>query len=139
VAVPVAVAKSAGKTNPNDPTAVRLVAKLVSKTKPMRLDELKPYRESLVSFVYEVQKVTEGEYSESKILVMQPAHIDNRPQPLDKLRIGKTYELSVHELQDGSPWMTIKKKDDSGLLDLLPYIQLADEARFPGNNSQASR
>jgi hypothetical protein len=126
-------AKSVGKPNLNDPTRVRLTAKLVGKTKPMRLDELKPYRESLVSYVYEVQKVLEGEYAESKILVMHPAHIAEVAQPLDKLRIGKTYELSVHELQEGSSWMTTKKKDDSGMIDLLPYIQLADEGRFPGH------
>lgn len=135
---PVIAAKSVGKPNLNDATAVRLTAKLVGKTKPMRLEELKPYRESLVSFIYEVQKVTEGEYSETKILVMQPAHIDNVAQPLDKLRIGKTYELSVHELQESSPWMTTKKKDDSGLIDLLPYIQLSDESRFPGHQSETS-
>jgi hypothetical protein len=29
--------------------------------------------------------------------------------------------------------MTTKKKDDSGMIDLLPYIQLADEGRFPGH------
>ncbi len=133
---PVVAAKNVGKPNVNDATAVRLTAKLVSKTKAMRLEELKPYRESLVSFVYEVQKVTQGEYSETKILVMQPAHIDNVAQPLDKLRIGKTYELSVHELQESSPWMTTKKKDDSGLIDLLPYIQLSDESRFPGHQPE---
>lgn len=135
----IAVAKPVEKANANDPTAVRLTAKLLSKTKPMRLDELKPYRESLVSFVYEVQKVIAGEYAETKILVMQPAHIDNVPQALDKLRIGQSYELTVHELQEGSPWMTIKKKDDSGLIDLLPYIRISDEARFPGHQAQASR
>jgi len=129
----IAVAKPVGKPNVNDPTAVRLTAKLVGKTKPMPLEQLKPYNEAIVSFVYEVQKVTQGEYTESKIVVMHPAYIGNVSQPLDRLRIGKIYELNVHELQESSPWATAKPKDDSGLIDLLPYIQVADEARFPGH------
>ncbi|HEV7405753.1 MAG TPA: FHA domain-containing protein [Chthoniobacteraceae bacterium] len=129
----IAVAKPVGKPNVNDPTAVHLTARLVSKTKPMPIEQLKPYNEAIVGFVYEVQKVTEGEYPHPKIVVMHPAYIGNVSQPLDKLRIGKTYELNVHELQESSPWSTAKPKDDSGLIDLLPYIQLADEARFPGH------
>jgi hypothetical protein len=129
----IAVAKPVGKPDLNDPTAVRLTARLIGKTKPMPLAQLKPYNEAIVGFVYEVQKVTQGEYPHSKIVVMHPAYIADVSQPLDRLRLGKTYELNVHELQESSPWSRAKPKDDSGLIDLLPYIQLADEARFPGH------
>jgi hypothetical protein len=129
----IAVAKPVGKPDLNDPTVVRLTAKLIGKSKPTTRADLNVYNESLVTFVYEVQKVTAGEYSASKILVWHPAHIGKVAQPLDNLRIGKTYELAVHEFQQTSPWFTAKKKDDSGLYDLQEYIQLADEARFPGH------
>jgi hypothetical protein len=135
----IAVAKPVDKPGQNDPTAVRLTAKLVGKSKPMGREELNVYPESLVSLVYEVQKVIAGEYTEAKIVVMHPAHIDRVSQPLDRLRVGKTYELSVHMLKEGSPWNTIKSRDDFGLINLLPYIQVADEGRFPGRQSQASR
>jgi hypothetical protein len=40
--------------------------------------------------------------------------------------------LKLHPLE-GSPWETVKVKDDSGLLDATPYIQIKDEARYPGH------
>ena len=32
---------------------------------------------------------------------------------------------------DGSIWSTIKSKDDSGRIELEPYIRVQDEARYP--------
>jgi len=105
-------------------------AKLVSKTTPIRREELMPYQEFLVGFVYGVEEVTAGEYSEKQILVMHPAYIGLQPQPLEKFRIGKTYELQLRPL-DGSLWSTIKSKDDSGRIELEPYIRVQDEGRYP--------
>jgi hypothetical protein len=114
------------------PTAASLVvkAKLVSKTTPIKKEELLPYQEFLVGFVYDVEEVTAGEYSEKQILVMHPAYIGLQPQSLGKFRIGKTYELQLRPL-DGSIWSTIKSKDDSGRIELEPYIRVQDEARYP--------
>jgi hypothetical protein len=114
------------------PTAASLVvkAKLVSKTNPIKKEELLPYQEFLVGFVYEVEKVTAGEYGEKQILVMHPAYIGLQPQSLDKFRIGKSYELQLRPM-DGSLWSTIKSKDDSGRIELEPYIRAQDEARYP--------
>ena len=114
------------------PTAASLVvkAKLVSTTKPIQKEELMPYQEFLVGFVYDVEEVTAGEYSEKQILVMHPAYIGLQPQALEKFRIGKTYELQLRPL-DGSIWSTIKSKDDSGRIELEPYIRVQDEARYP--------
>src|SRR5204863_2209970 len=39
-------------------------AKLVSKTKPIRPEELMPYQEFLVGFVYDLEEVIAGEYGE---------------------------------------------------------------------------
>ena len=89
-----------------------------------------PYQEFLVGFIYGVEEVTAGEYSEKQILVMHPAYIGLQPQPLEKFRIGKTYELQLRPL-DGSLWSTIKSKDDSGRIELEPYIRVQDEGRYP--------
>jgi hypothetical protein len=105
-------------------------AKLVSKTKPIRREELLPYQEFLVGFVYDVEKVIAGDYGEKQILVMHPAYIGLQPQSLGKFRIGRTYELQLRGL-DGSIWSTVKSKDDSGRIDLEPYIRIQDEARYP--------
>jgi hypothetical protein len=114
------------------PTTASLVvkAKLVSKTNPIRKEELLPYQEFLVGFVYDVEQVTAGEYAEKQILVMHPAYIGLQPQSLEKFRVGKTYELQLRPL-DGSLWSTIKSKDDSGRIELEPYIRVQDEARYP--------
>jgi hypothetical protein len=105
-------------------------AKLVSKTKPIRREELLPYQEFLVGFVYDVEEVIAGEYGEKQILVMHPAYIGLQPQSLGKFRIGRSYELQLRAL-DGSLWSTVKSKDDSGRIDLEPYIRIQDETRYP--------
>jgi hypothetical protein len=104
-------------------------AKLVSKTKPIRREELLPYQEFLVGFVYDVEDLIAGEYGEKQILVMHPAYIGLQSQSLGKFRIGRTYELQLRTL-DGSLWSTVKSKDDSGRIDLEPYIRVQDEARY---------
>ena len=109
---------------------VEVSARLVHKSKPMRVEEFLPYQESLVGFVYEVKSVVLGQYSEKQILVMHPAYIGLKKQPLRKYHVGRTYKLQVRELER-TPWSTIKRKDDSGLIDLQPYIQVEDENRFP--------
>jgi hypothetical protein len=104
--------------------------KLVSKTKPIQRKELLPYQEFLVGFIYDVEEVIAGEYGEKQILVMHPAYIGLQPQSLGKFRIGRTYELQLRTLE-GSIWSTVKSKDDSGRIDLEPYIRIQDEARYP--------
>ena len=118
---------------PAEPPATDVVevsARLVHKSKPMRVEEFLPYQESLVGFVYDVKKVSLGQYTEKQILVMHPAYIGLKKQPLRKYRVGHTYKLQLRELER-TPWGTIKRKDDSGLIDLQPYIQVEDENRFP--------
>ena len=99
-------------------------AKLVSKTKPIQKEELMPYQEFLVGFVYDVEEVTAGEYGEKQILVMHPAYIGLQPQSLGKYRIGQSYALQLRPL-DGSIWSTIKiegrfRPDRTGTLHSRP-------------------
>src|SRR6266403_2911028 len=127
------IAKLAAVAAPSaTPATASLVVKgkLVSKTNPIRREELLPYQEFLVGFVYDVEEVSAGEYGEKQILVMHPAYIGLQPQSLGKFRVGKTYELQLRPL-DGSIWNTIKSKDDSGRIELEPYIRVQDEARYP--------
>jgi hypothetical protein len=110
--------------------ALQVSARLVFKSKPMQVEEFLPYQESMISFVYDVREVLDGEYSENQILVMHPAFIGLRKQSLRKYRIGRTYRLQLRELE-GTPWSTVKRRDDSGRIDLEPYIQVGDEAKYP--------
>lgn len=105
-------------------------ARLISKTKPVPVKELLPYQEFLVGYLYEVTRVIAGEYSEKQILVMHPAYIKLEEQRLGRWRIGRNYRLQLHELEN-TVWKTVKSKDDSGLINLQPYIRVQDEMRHP--------
>jgi hypothetical protein len=114
---------------PKDDRPLQVRAKLISKTEPIPLNELLPYQEYLVGYVYEIVKLIAGEYSESQILVMHPAYIGLKKQKL-RYRIGKNYKLKLHELEE-TVWKTVKSRDDSGLINLQPYIRLQDETKHP--------
>jgi hypothetical protein len=108
---------------------LQVKAKLIFKTEPIPVNELLPYQEYLVGYVYEVNKLVSGQYSEKQILVMHPAYIGLKKQKLH-YRVGKNYKLQLHELED-TVWKTVKSKDDSGSINLQPYIRIQDEIRHP--------
>ena len=109
---------------------LQVKAKLISKTQPVPVNEFLPYQEFLVGYLYEVTRVIAGEYSEKQILVMHPAYIKLEEQRLVRWRVGKTYKLQLHELEN-TVWKTVKSKDDSGLINLQPYIRVQDEMKHP--------
>ena len=113
------------------PLAIK--AKLSFKSPPIPIKELLPYQESLVGFVYDVDQVVAGKYEEKQILVLHPACIGLKPQPLEKYKMGKVYNLRLSELE-ATPWHTVKSQDQSGRIDLIPYIQVEDEKKYPGNS-----
>jgi hypothetical protein len=108
---------------------LQVKAKLIFKTEPIPINELLPYQEYLVGYVYEINRVVAGQYSENQILVMHPAYIGLKQQKL-RYRVGKMYKLKLHELEE-TVWKTVKSKDDSGLINLQPYIRVQDETRHP--------
>lgn len=114
---------------PKDKT-LHVRARLISKTQPVPVNEFLPYQEFLVGYLYEVTRVIAGEYSERQILVMHPAYIGLQEQRLGRYRVGKNYRLQLHELES-TVWKTVKSKDDSGLINLQPYIRVQDEMRHP--------
>jgi hypothetical protein len=111
-------------------TMLHVRAKLIAKTAPVPVNEFLPYQEFLVGYVYEVTQVIAGEYSEKQILVMHPAYIQLHEQRLGRWKIGRTYRMQLHELEK-TVWKTVKSKDDSGLINLQPYIRVQDERRHP--------
>ena len=107
-------------------------ARLAFKSQPIPLQELLPYQESLVGYVYEIEKVLKGRYDERQILVMHPAHIALKEQRLDKYRVGKRYKLRLDRME-GTLWDTAKAKDESNLINLQPYMRFDDLKKHPGN------
>ncbi|MDQ6623382.1 MAG: hypothetical protein M3Y86_07855 [Verrucomicrobiota bacterium] len=131
VAAPVATPPLAPvRKKKDEPLIVK--ATLVFKSNPMQLDELLPYQESLVAYVYNIDKVVRGQYSERQILVMHPAFIALKPQRLDKFRLGKRYKLRLH-LLEGTLWSTAKMRDETGQINLTPYIGVEDLKQYPNH------
>lgn len=105
-------------------------ARLLSKSEPLAADKLLPYQESMVSFLYQVEEVLSGHYSDPQIVVMHPAHIRLKLQPLDNYKIGSSFKFDLVEF-DGSPWESMKRSEETGRIELRPFIRKEDEARFP--------
>jgi hypothetical protein len=84
----------------------------------------------LVGHVYSIEDVLSGQYHEKEILVMHPAHIRLKEEPLEKYAVGEIYDLQLIDFE-GSVWESIKRSDSTGKLNLLPFIQKEDEARAP--------
>ena len=116
-----------------DPLVVN--ARLVFKSKPMQLKELMPYRESLVAYVYDLKRVIAGRYSEKQVLVMHPSCISMKPQPLENYRLGATYKLRLEPVA-GTMWDTAKSRDESGLINLEPYVRVEDKLLHPGSRAR---
>jgi hypothetical protein len=130
--IPLAAAGWGIPPPPAEPTVQLIVlkARLLQKSTPLSLTALLPYRDSLVGFVYEVEAVLSGSYPGKRILIMHPAHINLKEQSLDDYQLGREYTLAVREV-GGTPWETVKSSDESGALDLQPYILTDDVARLP--------
>ncbi len=84
----------------------------------------------MVGFLYRVEQVLSGSYAEKELLVMHPAHIAQKPLPLEKFTVGTVYSMDLIEFE-GSPWEAIKRSEETGRIELLPFILKEDEARFP--------
>lgn len=96
-------------------------ARLERKIAPFTLEEIAPYHESLVGFVYRVLDVHEGECSSKFVLVLRPAHIDSQPMPLDRFQ---PYQASVLRLipAEETRWATLKTKEPPGTEELDRFL-----------------
>jgi hypothetical protein len=129
---PAAPVAAAAPRVPNEQLVLQ--ARLAFKSEPMPLEQLLPYQESLVAYVYDVEKVVKGRYEERRVLVMHPAHIALKPQKL-KYRIGKRYKMRLDPLE-GTLWDTAKARDESGQIDLQPYMRADEAKKHPQNRKR---
>ena len=123
-------AHTAPEANATGRNQIRVRAKLLAKSPPLTKEQIFPYQESLVGYLYAVEDVLSGEYPDKEILVMHPAHIRLRQEPLEKYAAGESYTFHLVDFE-GSVWESIKRSDSTGKLELLPFIQKEDEARAP--------
>jgi hypothetical protein len=96
---------------------------------PFRHEEIAPYHDSLVAFVYRVQQVLKGEFSGSHLVVLHAAHIAGKRQSMDQFRLGQSRILRLRPV-DQTPWGTLKAKDDPRFLDLERFVIEEDHVKL---------
>ena len=103
------------------PAPLVLRARLERKIQPYTLEEIAPYHESLVGFVYRVLDVHEGQCESKFLLVLRPAHIDGAAVPLDKFQPYKSAVLRLIPIEE-TRWATLKTKEPPGTEELDRYL-----------------
>lgn len=95
-----------------------------------------PYGEYLVGYRYQILRNRSGGYEGKEILVMHPSYVKKVVRDLSAFKIGGTYNLEVVEIDDKSLWAAVNRKDDVGDIEMIPYIQVADEKLHPEYNKE---
>ncbi len=75
---------------------IELKVKLIAKSRLPTLEDISPYREALVFYEYSLQKRLDGEFSGKKLRVAHWAIYDNKPQPIDNVKIGASRTLKLY-------------------------------------------
>lgn len=79
---------------------VKLRGKLVEMTEVRGVEELDTYRRALLVYTYEVEKVIEGKYDQSKVFVNHWSIMDKEPLKSIPRKLGQTYLLEIEHLKE---------------------------------------
>lgn len=96
---------------------------------PFRHEEIAPYQESLVAFVYRVQRVLRGDFRGTHLVVLHAAHIGGKRQSMHRFALGQNRILRLRPV-DRTPWATLKAKDDPRFLELERFIREDDHRKL---------
>lgn len=96
---------------------------------PFRHEEIAPYNDSLVAFVYRVHQVLKGKFDGTHLVVLHAAHVAGKRQSMHRFSIGQRRILRLRPV-DETPWVTLKAKDDPRFLLLDRYIPEEDHAKL---------
>jgi len=96
---------------------------------PFRHEEIAPYNDSLVAFVYRVHQVLRGKFDGTHLVVLHAAHIAGKRQSMHSFSLGQKRILRLRPV-DQTPWATLKAKDDPRFLELDRFIPEEDHAKL---------
>ena len=96
---------------------------------PFRHEEIAPYNDSLVAFVYRVHQVLRGKFDGTHLVVLHAAHIAGKRQSMHRFSVGQKRILRLRPV-DETPWATLKAKDDPRFLMLDRFIPEEDNAKL---------
>jgi len=125
------VAGQGGVSGIPDEVASKLVVEcsLEKINPPFRHEEIAPYNDSLVAFVYRVHQVLKGKFTGSHIVVLHAAHIAGKRQSMHRFSLGQKRILRLRPV-DETPWATLKAKDDPRFLMLDRFIPEEDHSKL---------
>ncbi|MFM8230211.1 MAG: hypothetical protein ACKOAL_03205 [Chthoniobacterales bacterium] len=125
------VAGQGGASEIPDEVASKLVVEcsLEKINPPFRHEEIAPYNDSLVAFVYRVHQVLKGKFNGSHIVVLHAAHIAGKRQSMHRFSLGQKRILRLRPV-DETPWATLKAKDDPRFLMLDRFIPEEDHSKL---------
>lgn len=96
---------------------------------PYRHEEIAPYNDSLVAFVYRVHQVLRGKFDGTHLVVLHAAHIAGKRQSMHRFSVGQTRIMRLRPV-DQTPWATLKAKDDPRFLELDRFIREEDHSKL---------
>ena len=96
---------------------------------PFRHEEIAPYNDSLVAFVYRVHQVFKGNFEGTHLVVLHAAHIAGKRQSMHRFSLGQKRILRLRPV-DETPWATLKAKDDPRFLELDRFIPEEDHSKL---------
>ncbi|MCB1086144.1 MAG: hypothetical protein KDM63_03805 [Verrucomicrobiae bacterium] len=103
---------------------LRLRGKLVEMTANRPVEALDTYQRALLGYLYEVEKVLDGEFNDKQIAVMHWTILDRQPLPGFPREIGKSYELILQPAADHPELVSERQWND--LLDPLePWFDIS--------------
>lgn len=123
-------ARLLGKFAPAPPR-LKIRAKLAEASGMPTAEGIDPYTSSLVVYIYDVEKVIEGEFSEKRILVKHWAMLGQKPVDAMPREVGKSYDL-VLERESGH--LNLKGErvmDDTTAFDMEPWFDVTSPRVTP--------
>ncbi len=109
--------------------ALRAECSLESMSEPFTNTEIAPYNESLVAFVYRIRHVLSGSFRGSHVVVLRPAHIAGKRQPMNGFFLNQARTLNLIPLEE-TPWATLKAKDDVRFIEIERFITDEDHRKL---------
>ena len=100
-------------------------AKLVGRSKTPTLKEIQPYRQALVTYEYEVEKVLSGKYQPKKIRVAHWGLLDGKELPITQVKQGTSTRLLLEPFSENKQLESIYLSDTlEENFDLEPYFSV---------------
>lgn len=103
---------------------IKLRAKLAEASGMPTAEGIDPYTSSLVVYIYDVEKVIEGDFTEKRILVKHWAMLGQKPVDAMPREVGKSYDLILEREFEHPNLKGERVMDDTAAFDMEPWFDV---------------